>query len=70
MNRGLKIALISLGLITSGVLLFRILGGKTLEDNGKNILERGFYWFATGGFDYYRDIPAAMKSTQIEKDFG
>lgn len=39
MNRGLKIALISLGLITSGVVLFRILGGKKLEDNGKNILE-------------------------------
>ena len=39
MNKGLKIALISLGLIPSGVVLFRILGGKKLEDNGKNILE-------------------------------
>ena len=39
MNKGLKIALISLGLITSGVVLFRIFGGKNLEDNGKQISE-------------------------------
>jgi len=39
MNKGLKIALISLGLITSGVILYRILGGKKLEDNGNPIIE-------------------------------
>ena len=39
MNKGLKIALISLGLITSGVVLFRIFRGKTLEDNGKELNE-------------------------------
>ena len=39
MNKGLKIALISLGLITSGVVLFRIFGGKNLEDNGKKVEE-------------------------------
>ena len=39
MNKGLKIALISLGLITSGVVLFRIFGGKNLEDNGKKVKE-------------------------------
>ena len=39
MNKGLKIALISLGLITGGIVLYRILGGKKLEDNGLGLNE-------------------------------
>ena len=39
MNRGLKTALISLGFITSGVILYKIFKGKKVEDNGLPLTE-------------------------------